>query len=150
MTEQTLPRSVRRRLKSDRVWRRWTAAWLGGSVLGIVNGVARELVYRDRVGDLTAHQISAATLISLLALYFWLLERRWPIPTLRAALAIGATWTALTAAFDFGFGHYVDGKSWSYLAADYNLAAGRVWVLVLLGIAVGPAAAWVVARVRHS
>jgi hypothetical protein len=118
-------------------------------VLGIVKGVGRELVYKDEVGDLTAHQISAATLIALLALYFWLLERRWPIPTLRAALAIGATWTALTAAFDFGFGHYVDGKSWSELAADYNLAAGRVWVLVLLWIAIGPATAWLIAQVRH-
>ena len=91
-----LPRSVRRRLRTDRVWRAWIAAWAGGSVLGIANGVMREVVYKDRVGELTANQLSAATLIALLALYFWVLERRWPIPTLRGALAIGATWVVLT------------------------------------------------------
>jgi hypothetical protein len=92
-----LPRSVRRRLQTDRVLRAWLVAWVGGSVLGIANGVIREVVYKDRVGELTANQISAATLIALLAFYFWLLERRWPLPTLRAALAIGAIWAVLTA-----------------------------------------------------
>jgi hypothetical protein len=55
-----LPQAVRRRLHTDPVWRRWTAAWVGGSVLGIVNGVIRELVYRDRVGELRANQIAFA------------------------------------------------------------------------------------------
>ena len=135
-----LPRSVRRRLRTDRVWRAWIAAWAGGSVLGIANGVMREVVYKDRVGELTANQLSAATLIALLALYFGVLERRWPIRTLRSALAIGATWVALTVLFEFGFGRYVDGKSWSELLANYNLADGNLWTLVLLWIALGPAA----------
>ncbi len=54
-----------------RIWR----AWLGGSVLGIVNAVVREQVYKDEVGDRTAHYIATATLIVLLALYFWMLDR---------------------------------------------------------------------------
>jgi hypothetical protein len=135
-----LPRSVRRRLRTDRVLRAWLAAWVGGSVLGIANGVIREVVYKDRVGELTANQISAATLIALLALFFWVLERRWPIPTIRSALAIGAIWVVLTVLFEFGFGHYVDGKSWSELLANYNLADGNLWTPVLLWIALGPAA----------
>jgi hypothetical protein len=36
--------------------------------------------------------------------------------------------------FEFRFGHYVMGRSWSRLLADYNLFAGRVWVLVLLTV----------------
>jgi len=36
-------------------------------VLGIVNGVIRETVYKDRVGELTANQIPAGALIALLA-----------------------------------------------------------------------------------
>ena len=67
------------------------------------------------------------------------LDRRWPLPSLRQALLIGLTWALLTASFDFGFGHYVDGKPWSELAADYDLSQGRVWILVLVWIAVGPA-----------
>jgi hypothetical protein len=96
--------------RSDRgrVWRAWLIAWLGGSVLAVVNGVARELVLKDGVGDMTAHYISTATLLVLLALYFWMLDRRWPLPTLRDALCIGLTWAALTASFDFGFGQFND------------------------------------------
>lgn len=90
------------------------------------------------MGELTAHYISTATLILLLGLYMWLLARKWPLPSRRAALRIGVTWVVLTAAFDFGFGHYVDGKSWAELAGDYDLAAGRVWSLILVWIAIAP------------
>lgn len=134
-----LPRAVRRRLLRNRTWRRWTAAWVGGSVLGIVNGVIRELVYKDQVGDLTANQLSAGSLIALLAVYFWLLERRWPIATTRSAFEIGATWVVLTILFEFGFGHYVDRKSWSELFENYNIVEGQLWLLVVAWIAVGPA-----------
>ena len=46
----------------------------------------------------------------------------------------------LTVLFEFGFGRYVDRKSWSELAEDYNLSEGRTWILVLAWIAAGPAA----------
>ncbi|HYI46461.1 MAG TPA: hypothetical protein VE174_13470 [Actinomycetota bacterium] len=133
--------SLHQRFADRSVWRPWTIAWLGGSVLGIVNGTIRELVYKDSVGDIAAHYIATVMLILLLGLYFSLLERRWPIPTLRSALKIGFTWTVMTTSFEFGFGHFVDGKPWSELAMDYNIAAGRVWILVLAWIMVGPAVA---------
>lgn len=134
-----LPRAVRRRLRFGRVTRNWLFAWLGGPVIGIANGVARELLYADRLGDGAAHQVSTASAVALFALYFAFLDRRWPLPTLRTALAVGAAWLALTVAFEFGFGHYVDGKTWAELLADYDLAAGRLWPLLLLWLAVGPA-----------
>ena len=74
------------------------------------------------MSDLTADQISAATLVALLALSFWVLERRWPITTTRRALEIGTAWVVLTALFEFGFGRYLDRKSWSELFENYNLA----------------------------
>lgn len=130
--------SLHQRHFARSVWGPWTVAWLGGSVLGIVNGVTRELIYKDSVGDLTAHYISTASLIVLLGLYFWWLEHRWPISSLKTALRIGLTWAALTASFDFGFGHFVDGKSWTELAKDYDVAAGRIWIVILVWIVVGP------------
>jgi len=39
-------------------------------------------------------------------------------------------WLLLTLAFEFGFGHYVFGKPWSVLLADYRLDQGRIWTLV--------------------
>jgi hypothetical protein len=131
---------VLRSFRQDRTVRRWLIAWIGGSVLGIVNGVIRELAHKDRVGETTANQISVASLIALLAFYFVALQRRWPIETRRKALQIGGAWVVLTVLFEFGFGHFVDGKSWDELLGNYDITEGQLWLLVLLWVAVGPAA----------
>ena len=124
--------------QGSKAWRNWTIAWLGGALLGIANGIARDTLYADRVGELTAEQVSGAALVALLAAYFWLLERRWPIPTARQALGIGLTWVLLTVAFEFLFGHYADDKSWSELLGNYDVASGHLWILVLAWIGAGP------------
>lgn len=128
-----------RRSGRDRTWRRWLVAWVGAPVLAIVNGAARELAYKDQVGESTANQISVAPLIALLALYFWVLQRRWPLATTRDALSIGAIWAALSVLFEFGFGHYVEGDSWADLLRTYDVTAGNLWILIPLWIAAGPA-----------
>jgi hypothetical protein len=124
----------------DRTFRNWLIAWLGGSVLGIVNGVARELTYKNRVGETTANQISAASLTALLALYFVALDRRWPLRASRLAAEVGASWVVLTVLFEFGFGHWVDRKSWDELFENYDMTEGHLWLLVLLWIGIGPEA----------
>ena len=120
-------------------WRPWLAAWVGGAVLAVANGTVRELVLLPRMHESTAHQLSTASLLALLGGYFWVLHRRWPIRTVTTAGRIGATWVLLTVTFEFGLGHYVEGKSWSALTADYDVTDGRIWVFVLLWTAVGPA-----------
>jgi hypothetical protein len=80
-------------------------------------------------------------LTGLLALYLVALQRRWPIGTRRKALEIGGAWVVLTVFFEFGFGHWVDRKSWAELLDNYDIAEGHPWLLVLLWIGVGPAAA---------
>ena len=133
-----LPRRVRRHPHA-RVWRPWLVAWLGASVLGVVNGGVRELVYADRLGETAAGNVSVATLIALVALYVAALDRRWPLPSRRTALGIGAAWAGLTVAFEFGFGHWVAGDSWAELAGQYDVLAGRTWLLVVAWIAAAPA-----------
>jgi apolipoprotein N-acyltransferase len=54
------------------------------------------------------------------------------------AVRVGLTWSVLTASFDFGFGHFVAGKSWRELAHDYDVTAGRVWIVILVWMAVAP------------
>lgn len=122
------------------VARRWIAAWPGGAVIGVLNGTAREALYARRVGERSAHQISTATIIALLAGYFVALDRRWPLRSRREALGAGAGWLALTVAFEFGFGHWVAKEDWSELLADYDLSRGRLWSLVLVWTALGPLA----------
>ena len=118
--------------------RRWIAAWPGGAAIGVANGVLRQATYAKRLGELPAHQVSTATAIVAFAAYFTWLERRWPIRDRAEALQIGASWLTLTVAFEFAFGRRVAKLSWRELLADYNLAAGRTWPLVLAWLTLGP------------
>src|SRR5512132_4593686 len=92
--------------------RTWLLAWLGGPLIGIANGTLRELVYRDRVGELRAHQLSTGSALGLCAAYFELLARLRPLTSPREALHVGAAWLALTIAFEFGFGRGIAHTSW--------------------------------------
>ena len=130
--------------------KRWILAWAGASVLGVANGVSREKIYADAVGDDAAHVISTGSLLALLAGYIWQLQRRWPLGSRREALSVGAAWAAMTVAFEFGFGHWVDGDSWLALVENYDVSAGRVWILVPAAMAAGPELARrFAARERH-
>jgi len=121
------------------VRRRWLAAWLGAAAIGVGNGILRESTYGQRVGEGLAHQLSTATAIGAFSAYFLALQRVWPIASDREARQIGAAWVALTVAFEFGFGRAVAKQSWQQLLADYNLAKGRSWPLVVGWLAAGPA-----------
>lgn len=58
------------------------------------------------------------------------------------AWAVGVGWVALTLAFEFLGGHFLFGKSWTELTVDYNLLAGRIWVLVLVVTLLAPVIAF--------
>jgi hypothetical protein len=121
------------------VRRRWIAAWGGGALIGVANGVLREATFAKLLSERAAHAASGATAVLAFAGYFSVLQRRWPIPTSGEALRIGGSWLAMTVAFEFGFGRAVAKESWQELLDDYNLAEGRTWPLVLAWIALGPA-----------
>lgn len=117
------------------------AAWGGGAVIGIANGTIREATFGRRTGERAANQISALSGIGAFSVFFWKLQRRWPIERNAEALRIGAGWLALTVAFEFGFGRVVAKKSWRSLLDEYDLREGRLWPLVLAWITFGPAVA---------
>ena len=136
-TEMAQPRPGRSPAADTRL-RPWLLAWLGLPVLGIANGALRDGTYKRATGELAAHQLSTGTLLALMAAYLWVLEGRWPIRTSREAFAVGGSWAVLTILFEFGFGHYVVGDSWSTLLRAYNPGAGRVWAAVPLWTLLGP------------
>jgi hypothetical protein len=116
----------------------YAGAWLGLVALAIVNGALREKTYGPHMEELSAHQLSTVIGLCLFAAYIWFLTGLCRLETARQALLIGAMWLIMTVAFEFLFGHYVAGHSWSRLLHDYNLLKGRVWVLVLIWTAVAP------------
>src|SRR5512147_2192921 len=93
---------------------KYALAWLGLMVLAILNGALRDLVYKGSVGEIAAHQISTLTLILLIGIFIWKLEKLWPIESAKQARAIGIIWFLLTEAFEFGFG-LIRGDSWDRL-----------------------------------
>lgn len=119
------------------IWK-YLAAWFAMLLASIANGAVRDFVYGPYVNELAAHQISTVTSVLLLGAIMWAFVRRYPPASTGHALAIGLFWMGLTVAFEFLFFHYVGGHPWSALLANYDIMAGRVWVLVLLWVAAGP------------
>ncbi len=107
--------------------------------IAIANGAFRQSVFAGALPELQAHQLSCLTGILLFSAYAWAISLRWPLQSIRQALRVGLIWLALTVAFEFIFGHYVVRQSWVKLLQDYNVLAGRLWVAVLLSVALLPA-----------
>lgn len=119
------------------MWR-YLLAWLPMVAIAVANGALRDLWYGKRMSELSAHQLSTAVGFVLLGVYIWVVMRLWPPASVEHAWAVGALWFVLTLAFEFLFGRYVVRKSWQHLFHDYNLLAGRVWVVIPLWVAVAP------------
>jgi len=121
--------------------------WFLLVVLAIVNGTIRVAFFLSPFGDLVAHQLSCLTGITLFlfAMYFFFKKAKLAYSS-RELLVMGVCWTVMTVLFEFGFGHYIMGNSWEKLLADYNLFAGRLWVLVLLAVLAGPSITYPLAR----
>ncbi|MCX6639236.1 MAG: hypothetical protein NTW14_01970 [bacterium] len=117
---------------------RYTLAWFGLMVIAILNGTLRQTTYLKVTSELTAHQISCATGITLFGAAIWYLSRIWPLGSAGQAWTVGLIWIGMTVCFEFVFGHYVMHHSWEKLFSDYNIFAGRLWILVLIWTTVAP------------
>lgn len=117
---------------------RYIAFWFVLAGIAIASGSLRQFGYSRLVSELTAHQVSTVSGILLTAAAGWWFSRLLPIESARQAWIIGASWLFMTLAFEFGFGHFVAGHSWQHLLAEYNLLAGRIWLLFLCWIALMP------------
>ncbi len=115
----------------------WLLAWLGMMAIAVANGIVRDLAYARRLGELRAHQVSTVALLALFAAYFAGLARAWPLASAQEAWAVGAAWLAMTLAFELGLGR-ARGKGWRAMLRDYDILAGRLWVLVPAWVLVAP------------
>ncbi|MBZ5625362.1 MAG: hypothetical protein LAQ69_42680 [Acidobacteriia bacterium] len=117
---------------------RAVVVWCALLASAVGNGAAREIWITPKLGDRVGHALSTIGLCTLILVVSWL-TIGWVGPAGRAdALMIGGLWLFLTLGFEFLAGHYLFGKPWGDLTADYNLLRGRIWVLVLVTTAVAP------------
>lgn len=120
--------------------------WLLLLVLAIGGAAFREGVLAPRIGGDAAHVVGTVVVVAVF-LVVVALTAGWIVPSMDAGrlLRLGVGWTVLTVAFEFVFGRYVMGHPWSRLLQDYNVFAGRIWILVLLTLLVGP---WLIGRLQ--
>ena len=116
--------------------------WLSFSVVAVSFGVLREKLLVPGIGELRAHQVGTVAVCGVIAAVI-VAAMRWLRPTSRQAAAVGLFWVVLTLLFEIGVFHYLLGVPWNRVLADYNVAAGRLWPLVLLTQLICP---WAVVR----
>jgi hypothetical protein len=116
--------------------------WSAFMAIAITSGALREGLLTPRLGELMAHQIGTVFVcLIFVGVIFGFVRRLRPTPG--QAFAIGAGWAVMTVGFEFGVFHFIVGHPMSELLAAYNLAAGRLWPLVLLTELLAP---WLFAR----
>lgn len=115
--------------------RRYLLAWFAMLLVAMLNGGLRDFTYGRYLPELLAHQLSTLSGSALLSAVIYLFVRRWPPASARQALSIGLFWMVLTVAFEFLFFHYVGGRSWAELLANYDVPKGRLWPLLLVWVA---------------
>jgi hypothetical protein len=117
---------------------RYLLAWFAMLVIAIANGALRQATFAKWMSELRAHQLSTLIGSVLIGLFIWLVIRAWPPSSGRQALFIGFVWLLLTVAFEFFMGLVLMHRPLSQVLQDYNLPAGRVWVLFLAWLTVAP------------
>lgn len=112
--------------------------WIGLVILAILNAVLRENVYGNFISELYAHQLSTFIFLFIIGVYTYFVTKVFALKSSKQALLVGGIWLFMTISFEFVFGHYFMGHSWSKLLNDYNIIEGRVWVLVLVWTFLAP------------
>jgi hypothetical protein len=112
--------------------------WLILAVAMIANGIFRVNVLQPRFGlpeaDILSAVLGIVIILAVTRPFFRPLAGSTP-PEL---LIVSGVLVVLTVIFEFTFGHWVDGKSWSELAGNYAIWRGRLWPIVLLVLAASP------------
>jgi hypothetical protein len=129
---------------------RGLALWLALPFIASANGGLRQFVLIPHWGEKVGHVVSTLLLAGLIVgVTTWAgcwLRLRTPANAWR----LGALWLLLTVGFEFFFGHFVFRTPWAALLREYDVTAGRIWVLVLAAALLAPVIAFHVRRPREA
>ena len=122
-----------------------TGIWLAIVFAAIINGTFREKILTSVIGPKLALPISGLSLAILVFVISFLLIPSIGIKESKGFVLVGIYLVVLTLVFEFGFGHFVSGKSWSEILQVFNITKGDLFVVVLYITGVSP---YLVARLR--
>lgn len=106
--------------------------WFLIAIFAILNGVFRENVLISNLGQSMAVSVSGITLSMIVFIVTYLF---FPLFGKQYALTyflIGLQWVFMTLLFEFFFGHYMMGKSWSDILQVFNIMKGDLFIIVLI------------------
>lgn len=115
--------------------------WLLILVFAILNGTFREVVLLPMMGKPFALMLSGILLSVFIMMVAWIFVPRIVAAQRIKPMYIGLLWLTLTLMFEFVFGRWVQGRSWSELLQSYTFKDGNLWPLVLLVTLAAPVTA---------
>lgn len=116
----------------------YTMLWLGLLFLAFVNASIREMVYKNWVSDLSAHQISTFTGCLIMFVYAFFVTGKWPIPSYSYSFKISIIWVGLTIIFETLMVLGYIKKDIIFLLDSYNIFKGQLWPLFLVWLGLLP------------
>ena len=126
---------------------KYILAWIPMLVIAVANGALRQLIFAKVMSEPRAHQLSTIIGSLFMGIVIWLIVHIWPPASGHQALLIGLIWLGLTVAFEFFMGLVLQHRSLALVLDQYNLFAGRVWVLFLTWITLAP---WLFFRLQNA
>jgi len=115
-----------------RIFLKTSVIWFVIALLAIANGVFRENILVSSLGQSIALPVSGITLSIIVFIVTYI---SFPIFGKNSALTyflIGLQWVLMTLLFEFMFGHYMIGKSWSDILQVFNIMKGNLFIIVLI------------------
>jgi hypothetical protein len=120
------------------LFKRASAVWLILIAVEFVHGVLRAIFLVPFIGDFRARQIGVFIGSALILLVAYLFAGWLHAPDTKSLLMIGVLWLVLTVAFEFGFGHFVLGRSWESLGEDYDVPKGGLLPFGMIVLVLSP------------
>jgi len=123
-----------------------TGIWFMIVVVAILNGLLRENILTPTVGSTISLPLSGVILSLLIFLITYFLISFVGKNNGKIFLLIGLLWVVLTLAFEYLFGSFILGKSWTEISNVFNLRAGNLFTLVVFTSAIAP---WLAAKMNN-
>jgi hypothetical protein len=127
------------------MWVRAFAVWLLVMAVEFAHGTLRWILLRPHVDDFRSGQIGVFTGSVLFLLVVYFCEPWMNLRNAEDCLRVGLLWVGVTFVFEWSFGHWVMGRSWESIGAEYNLLHGG---LMLAGLAIFAMSPWIAWRLR--
>lgn len=106
--------------------------WFVIVILAIVNAIFRETVLVSLLGQNIALPLSGILLSLIVFIVTYLSSPLFGKNNILIYFLMGLQWVVMTLLFEFLFGYYVIGKSWSSFLQVFNIMKGDLMILVLL------------------